>query len=343
MAQDEPEVVETTDPELSPAALAEWARNLSLSTGEPDTELNADDQAKEEGDGKPNKPSEETTAASAKEDRPVLLAKDGKHIIPYERLEESNAKRDAAEKLAEERQAKIDEQNARIAELEASVKAGTAAADAGKEAPAASPTADEIEQNIAQLEAGVTEMREDGSEWMAQQQEIQIKTLRSLLTRQQAIERQEAERQKQAEADAKEQREHQERTVAQQVQDAIDQVPALKHWQQSKPAFFAAAGEIDKELRVDPAWQNKPYKERFDEVAKRMVAEYGETILPPGSAKPPKKELPDLGVKSLTDLPGGTPTSQSALERAQTASTLDISREFEKMKPDEILRAVMRG
>lgn len=346
---DETDVTDETLPNL--AEIQDWAAAVSKDTGAPDTELPGDDEDDPPEEGKAaDKTALETPAAPAKGDKPVLLAKDGKHAIPYSRLEESNAARDAAVQRAAELEAQLKEQQTRLEAIEAATKAAEQAESKGEAAPPAATSTDEIEQAIAALEEGVKEMREEGSEWMAGQQEIQIKTMRALLTRQQAIERQEAERQQQAEAREKEQKEQEKQSVEQQVQAAIDAVPALKHWQENKPAFFSEAGDIDTKLRADPAWAHKPFKERFEKVVELMTKEYGQTILPTGSAAPPKKgkdglppPITDAGVNTLTDIQGGTPTSQSALEAAETASTDDLSREYEKMSPDEILRSVMRG
>ena len=345
MAEVDETVVDEVDPNLTPEALAKWAMQQSMggAVNPEEDEPGDDEDVDPEGDETPANAKTGTQAADpAIEGKPVLMAKDGKHTLPYSRLEESNAARDAAKAEAEAAKKQAEETAQQLAEARAQLEALQKQEKAGTATPAAvSQSADELEASIAAIEQSADELQEE-SPWLAEQQRASAKVMRGILASNRALEQRLAQ-EKQDDVKAAEEAE------LTKVRTAIAADPALSYWQSKKPAFFAEAADIDKTLREQGAWAAKPYAERFKEVTRQMVARYGEVILPPGSkgSPKPKPKLPDgsdlSDVHTLTDFSGGTPTSQNPLESVETASVADLARAMEKMSPEEILRTVTRG
>lgn len=360
MAEVDDGTVDQIDPNMTPEALAAWAVKQSMET----TGATSPDEGKEiKGDGEGDEVDPEgddsqeaddgkaATASPAKEGKTVVLAKDGKNTLPFSVVTEARGERDAAKaeaeaakKQAEETARELAEARAQLEALQKQEKAGTATA------AAASQSADELEASIASLEKEADALEEE-SPYLAGQQRASAKVMRSLLANTRALEQRLA--QDKADAEKREQ-EAQQRTEAEikaEVEAALNGNKALAHWREHKPAFFNEAANLDKSIRQEKEWQNKPLPERFAEVVRRMTAEYGEAILPPGSKGSPKpkadKLLPDgsdLGdVKTLTDFSGGTPTAQNPLEDLENASPHELSRAMEKMTPEEIARMVARA
>lgn len=361
MANDveKPEVVDVEEgPSL--ANLAAWAHAQSVASGQgdaivplpdeklPDPEVKKDP---DEGQTEADKKAAELAAAQATEGRKVLKAKDGVHEIPYARLEESNAARDKAIADAAEAKAQaetsaklLEEANAKLATLQQGADKGTTTA------AAATQSADELEAQIKAIEDGAETLREE-SPWMADQQLAQAKTMRAMLTSMRDIQKEltdeKAVKAQAREQEAKTQQEQQD-AIRLEITTALDAVPALRYWEKDKPAFYAEALRIDKEIRAKPEWQNKPFKERFEAVRDEVVKLYGESILPPGSKPaekkdpPAKKALPDLkdaGIATLTDIPGGAATAQNPLEAVDQADPSALSNALLKMdKPADIIR-----
>lgn len=345
--------------------LARWAHNVSQETGAADQEIPGDDEVLDEdidaGDGKDGKPAaaakpaKEAPADPAKEEKPVLMAKDGKNTLPYSRLEESNAARDAAKAEAEQERAKAAELEKQLATQAAELKALKDGADKGTTTAAdAAQSADDLEKEIERLEAEAETVREE-SPWQADQLQGQLKLTRRLLAQTRTLETQLTEQRAKTEQEKAEQvkqvKAQQEQQESQLITAAMKDVPSIKHWETTKPAFYTEAVRIHRELLADPVWDAKTYTERFKEVEKRMVAEYGESILPTDSGKKPaaavkpeeKKPLPKdegTGVASLTDLPGGAPTAGNALEAVADADVTALSTSLlnSTMSADDIVR-----
>jgi hypothetical protein len=267
-------------------------------------------------------------AVPAIEDKAPVATRDGKHTIPYSVLEAARAAKDKLEadvrSEREQREAlakQLEEKLARIKELEA----GTGA---GQEADAA-----EAYDLKADLEA------------IAEEAPYLSGGLGKLVARVEAAEKAASTVQKPSEKQADDKP-----ILPPEVRDAIDAVPVLAHWEASNAQLFAAATEVDNRLRARPEWGNKPMKERFEQVVKIMAAEYGDSILPPTGSdtttpKPAAKTLPnaaDVGINTLSDLPGGTPTSQSALQDMEAASASALANRLTSMGPSDIVRFVTR-
>ena len=352
MAEVDETVVDEVDPNLTPEALAKWAMQQSMggAVNPEEDEPGDDEDVDPEGDETPANAKTGTQAADpAIEGKPVLMAKDGKHTLPYSRLEESNAARDAAKAEAEAAKKQAEETAQQLAEARAQLEALQNQEKAGTATPAAvSQSADELEASIAAIEQSANDLEEE-SPYLAEQQRNSAKVMRGILAANRALEQRLAQEKQDVEAKTQAEVNALQETERAKARAALDADPNLSFWEKNKPAFFSEAADIDKTLREQGAWAAKPYAERFKEVTRQMVARYGEVILPPGSkgSPKPKPKLPDgsdlSDVHTLTDFSGGTPTSQNPLESVETASVADLARAMEKMSPEEILRTVTRG
>lgn len=131
-----------------------------------------------------------------------------------------------------------------------------------------------------------------------------------------------------------------EERVGELMQEAIDQIPKLAHWQASNApediARWNKASDIDAVLRMDPEWQEKSFKERFEHALELTL-----TVMPekPATPQPPQKptteqlasaaaaRLPTAPVvpPSLSALPGGTPPAQSERELVESLSPKQLA------------------
>lgn len=97
-------------------------------------------------------------------------------------------------------------------------------------------------------------------------------------------------------------------TLPPEMQAAVDEVPDLLMWQNSQEhqGLWAKAKTLDAYLEGLPDWANKPYAERFAEVARRINAEIVSKSAQPNPdpiASAPAAASPPLS--TLTDLRGG--------------------------------------
>jgi len=131
------------------------------------------------------------------------------------------------------------------------------------------------------------------------------------------------------------------------VQEAIDSIPALAGWQAVGGAQWARAVAHDQVLRDSPKWQGKPLHERFEHVAKLVAEEFDEELPPPPAAPSPPPPPPAparrdarqvaqaaarTAPSTLSDFKGGAPDSSAdPIERlpstAQVAKFMEMSDE----------------
>jgi len=97
------------------------------------------------------------------------------------------------------------------------------------------------------------------------------------------------------------------------LQAAIDTMPLLVRWQAKGGAIWSEAVKVDNELRADPQWAGKPMHERFAEVQRRVADDYGIPIpsapsAPPAAAQPSRPTTSSEArevMPSITDFAGG--------------------------------------
>jgi hypothetical protein len=161
----------------------------------------------------------------------------------------------------------------------------------------------------------------------------------------------------------REQEQVRERTVADQVQEALDATPKLAHIAATNPESFELAKQFDKTLKASPRWKDKPLTERFEQVVKLVEAELGEIELPgTQQAAPPaqqksaeelKKEAQAVAAAaakatktnvptSLSEFPVGDPPAKDEAEAVENMTSLQLAEKMSRMTPDQ-LEAYMRN
>ncbi len=140
------------------------------------------------------------------------------------------------------------------------------------------------------------------------------------------------------------------------VQEAIDSVPALAGWQASDPEKWSRAVAHDKVLRDSPKWKDKPLAERFVQVAKLVKQEFDEEVDPPPAPKPspspaptaaPRRDprqaaaaAPRAAPNTLSDFKGGAPDpSGDPIDRLPAQAQVQ---KFSEMTDAEIDRQLAR-
>jgi hypothetical protein len=290
----------------------------------------ADAAAKAVTDAEALKKVEEAEAAEAAkaETKPEgVLAKDGKHVIPYAALTSARERAEAAERLAQQQAQEIEQLKAE--------KAGNTTAQA-KEAEVLSD---------AELEA----LAED-SPTLAKILKAQQARIAQLNVQVKDVINQTA----QHDTDAK---------VAAQntVQEAIDANPTLSAWQVAEDqSKWEEAARIDKALRESPLWRGKTFEERFKKVVELTQSVFGEETKPVVEKTPvaqdvkvdKKPTLTEAEIRaaaeaklaakskaavpvSLSQIPGGTPPVVDERERVEQMSASELGSKLLNMSKEQ--------
>lgn len=249
-----------------------------------------------------------------------VLAKDGKHVLPFSVLENTRAKNLELQELARQQAEEIERLKA------------------GKDA---NPDNAELfsEEMLTALEEEGPAMAAIAKTMRAQQEAIQKLTA-------------EAEARRNAAEQAEQKK------AATTVQEAIDANAALAEWQSAQSdspeaqARWEHALKVDSMLRELPAWSNKPMSERFAEVQLRVQRDFGDEVTNPSAdqsksaGKPasktaaPSRRDRDDGPMTLSDLPGGIAPDSGSNYDAMDTSALAIA--MEKMSQAQIDAILMK-
>ncbi|EHF6669275.1 hypothetical protein J2H33_000215 [Salmonella enterica] len=177
------------------------------------------------------------------EDVKGILARDGKHVIPYDVLEAERAEK---QRLTQRYEQQLAEEQRKIDLLTSQIKQ-------------AGMTPDPLPEQARISDEQIARIREDFPE---------VANALTLMAR------------KYDYLQSQVQREQPQREVGERdntaVTVALNATPDLVEWQQSDPDRFALAVHLDEKLQTDPAWKDKTLTERFTEVARRTRAAYGE-------------------------------------------------------------------
>lgn len=130
------------------------------------------------------------------------------------------------------------------------------------------------------------------------------------------------------------------------TQDAIDAVPDIAEWQAKGGTLWRAAVEKDEALRSDPAWANKPMRERFDAVAKAVREEIGlpprqqkqqqtTTGKPGGAAAAAKADVP-APPASQSHIPGGGAPALDTTDSIERTSVTGLAARMSGMRDSDI-------
>jgi len=256
------------DPATWPSDEQGWAalEQEGAAVAEPD---DGDDQDEEiypgEADPKPE----------PQDDKPVVLAKDGVHTIPYQRVEELQDRvRDLEARLAKEPESagttadpgdvevRLQERLAKLQEREVQVRA---------------LDPDLADTYLPHIEA-LQDRIEDRALWRAERAQIQ-----SLLAREQ-------DRQAQAEQAANQER-----------QAAFEQTAVLRQWVEARPDLYqAAVQEHTRLMQASPAYGAKTWPERFAQLERRIAEDHGVPL--PAAKQEPRPAPAKSRARAVTSM-----------------------------------------
>lgn len=264
-----------------------------------------------------------------------IATKDGKHTLPYSVLKSEREKRQAAE-------AQVEELSQQVAQIQAQLAKGTQAGDKAAEAQA------------QQAMEGMT-----GEELEALREDFPVfgKVIDSLLSTIKGLSEQVSSLTTREETREVEVR----KSVAETVQDHIDNVPVLAYLQTNDPDLFNRAVEIDNALRKDSKFGND-MATRFAKVAETMENLYGPfpvqkptTATPEPSTKPPAANTEDARKavqekisqatakpKSLSDIPSGELPESDEVQAMESMSPTEIGDKLLKMTAEQRDRFLSR-
>lgn len=275
---------------------------------------------------------EDQSAELNEQEAAGVATKDGKHVIPYSVLKSERERASRAEQLAKEMQDRLTALEQQIQQ-----QASQGAKSDGESA------------RTADTGVAVSEPSQEDLEALKEDFPTVYKAVMASMAAAKALEsklKPVEERVQQAEADR-------ERTLAEQVQDAIDATPKLAHMQASNRDAFELAKQFDATLRTQTAWADKPLAERFSKVVEMVEAALGPIELPgqPPKAQPSTEDLKKAALAkaaqaakagrtdvptSLSEFPVGQPAAQDEREAAEQMTALQLAEKFASMTPDQM-------
>ncbi len=192
------------------------------------------------------------------EDVKSILARDGKHVIPYDVLEAERTGRQRVEQEAFLLKQQLAEEQRKIDLLTSQIKQ-------------AGMTPDPLPEEARISDEQIAKIREEYPE---------VANALTLMARKYDY------LQEQIQA-----RQTQPTPQDDPATLALNATPDLVDWQRSDPDKFAVAVHLDEKLQNDPAWKDKPLTERFAEVARRTRAAYGEAPPEPAAEQDKSQQV----------------------------------------------------
>lgn len=253
------------------------------------------------------------------EDQPLPVAnKAGTGTIPYEVL--TGARKQAAQANAElaSTKAKLEETQAELAKLTQAQAGGGKPAGQGQQAGAAEAVV-LTDEDLADMPEPVQKLARYARSLEGKVAQLETATSRVFDDHAQ----------------------HQQEST----QDAIDAVPDIAEWQAKGGTLWRAAVDKDQALRSDPAWANKPMRERFEHVAKAVREEIG---LPPrqqnqqqnqgkpGGAAAAAKAAELAPPASQSHIPGGGAPALDANDSIERTSVTGLAARMNGMRDSDI-------
>ncbi len=313
--------VSTDDPKPADPAPKDNTPPVSATQGSDDP-AKKDQQTEPQGNAAP--------AADEQGEPAGVATKDGKHVIPYSVLKSERDRASRAEQVATE-------MKERVAALEAQVQQQSQGAKPGESArtPPADPAVSDLSpEDLEALKEDFPTVYKAVTAAMAHAKALEAK----LKPVEESVQTAEADRQ---------------RTVAEQVQDAIDSVPKLAHLQAADKDAFELAKQFDANLRGQKAWSEKPLAERFTKVVEMVEAALGPINVPgqtPPASQPSAEDLKKAAQAkaaaasksaasvptSLSEFPAGQSPAQDEREAAENLSVLQLADKFASMTPDQM-------
>lgn len=269
---------------------------------------------------------------SEAEEAPIS-SKDGKHTIPYAVLATERERRQAAERLKQELEARVTELQARI--------------EAGSLQPAATTQTDAVAEMLS--DEDIEAIVED------------FPSMKKVIDYTKTLERQVsqfAEKFKQIEQTEQHRMQEEQRVQAVEVRAAVDANPVLRYWEQHDPERWQAAVNADNMLQSLPVNSNLTLEQRFEKAVSIVETTYGPTQLPDGYAvkAAPKASIANLAEaaekklektgrfkpKTLSDMPGGATPAADPLEDFASRSATELGAAMADMSPDQIRTLLSR-
>ncbi|HCL5312800.1 TPA: hypothetical protein N2G38_005201 [Salmonella enterica] len=252
-----------------------------------------------------------------------ILARDGKHVIPYDVLEAERAEK---QRLTQRYEQQLAEEQRKIDLLTSQIKR-------------AGMTPDPLPEDARISDEQIAKIREDYPE-MADALTLMARKYDYLQAQVQG-------------AQPQQQVEEQDNSAA---VAALNATPDLAEWQRSDPDRFAVAVHLDGKLENDPAWKGKPLTERFAEVARRTRAAYGEAppepvveqdknqkVLAAAADKVAKADAAAALPDSPSDVGNTAAAPQDKFERLLGASYTEATELMSAMSDDDINAALLKA
>lgn len=316
--------------------------NLGKQTEEPVADESSDDeQAEDDATAGESEAAEDTSEGQDEgEESGPILSKDGKHTIPYAVLATERERRQAAERIKQDLEARISELEKRMV----SAQAGTPQTpESESETPVDLMAEEDITAMVADFPAlekiiGYTKTLE--------------KKVKTFEDRFKSIEDQEAERAARQQAESRAS-----------VQAEVDANPHLRYWQQHDPERWQAALEADSRLSEVPANKALSLAERFEKAVAMVDLVMGPSELPEGWAPKVSTSQPGRKVSTATvaekvkqavekagsakprtlgDIPGGGVPAADPLEELTSLSSAQLANQMMGMSPDQISALLSR-
>lgn len=251
-----------------------------------------------------------------------ILARDGKHVIPYDILEAERTSRQQAEQESRELKQQLAEQQRRLEVLTSQISQHGMEPDP---MPEESRISDEKIAAIRELYPDLA----DAVSVMARKYDY----IQSQIQAQQGA-----------------------ASANDIVQQTIALVPDLSQWQSTDIDRFQMAGIIDDRLQSDPAWKDKPLVERYAEAARRTRIAYGEApsdpvveqdknqkVLAVAADKVAKADAAAALPDSPSDVGNTAAAPQDKFEQLLGASYAEAAELMSTMSDDDINAALQKA
>lgn len=316
---DNPDDLDFSDPDAV-AALADTGVMPDATRDDPDKEQPAPAPAAEKASEASDTADDKGGKDAELETKAPILAKDGKHFLPYDVLE-------GTRKQAAELKAQLEEREAENERLRQQIAAKQQSGDVEQPTPSKAPESTEeavlaefVRKNGKTPDEFRAEYGDDLTKAFMAQAEDSVELRETIKVLKQ-------DREKRVETE--------EEAESRTIQEAIDSIPALADVQANDPIRWQAAIAIDNALRSDPKFQTMGYADRFKEVAKKLGLPADQKPLP--RTQQPSGEEDDEGYPaSLSDFPGGAPPSTSELQSLETIDVADLGAKLSGMTPKQM-------
>ncbi|HEU4854406.1 MAG TPA: hypothetical protein VFS89_03860 [Nitrosospira sp.] len=297
---------------LTPEQIEELENN-------PDADINPEKQetATQESGDEPEQAEEGAANGEGETDeeekKPVVLTKNGKGNIPYEKYQGLRV------------------ENATLREQLQGLQKAQTELESLREAKANAGTPERRAEIQKKLVDRIATMKEDFPDIGSS-----LESVNELIT---DLQKELAEERAANKAKAEAEQAKKESTIAEQVQEAKENNPDLLHWETNDPDAWHEAMLQDEVLRNTTKWASKSFEERFTEVVKRVRAVMPEASEPPSESPSPKTKekakakLEKAEVRkptTLSDIHGGdNPTSEA--EQLQNLSPHELAQKLMSM------------